>query len=139
MRSLPRFGEICFYPEIGRSTYHRKVITFHQTSRRYIPTERNIPTLFHIFSANHLTLALHVAAVKGIVSNTRKIFELNPRGYCTLGPHRISRDEADFESPYCGLCRHDQCLTMALPCNSRAHTRIAGPPSCNKITDFKIV
>jgi hypothetical protein len=51
---------------------------------------------------------------------------------------RSRSDEADLESP-CGLCRHDQWLTMVLPCNSREHQWIAGPPSCNKIMDFEIV
>jgi len=105
----------------------------------YAEMQYSIRISLHMISPHYVILTLHYATVQGNVSNTRKNSKLTLGEYRSSGPHRVSRDEADFESPCYGLCRHDQWLTMALPCNSRAHGRIAGPPSCTKITDFKLV
>jgi len=61
-----------------------------------------------MISPHCIILTLQYATVHGNVSNIRKNSNLTLGEYRSSGPHSISRDEADFESPCYGLCRHDQ-------------------------------
>jgi hypothetical protein len=83
-------------------------VTFYPTSRRYMPTDNNIRISFHIFSPHCIILTLQDATAQVNVSNIRKNSKLALGEYRSSGPHRILRDEVDFEPPCYGLCRHDQ-------------------------------